>query len=131
MKQFITIPYYNWKVFIYYTISEEEKNNLITMFNSNNIKDITRESIINNLNNSSLDTGFIYSNYDDKYSIIVIHKASSIGEFINTFEHEKTHLNMHICDALDINPYSEKAAHLNGDISQLIIEKALYSIIEL
>lgn len=62
---------------------------------------------------------------------VVIHKASSIGEFINTFEHEKNHLEMHICEALDINPYSEKAAHMSGDLAQLILEEALYSIAEL
>lgn len=75
--------------------------------------------------------GFAYSSYDKQFSIVVIHKASSIGEFINTFEHEKNHLEMHICEALDINPYSEEAAHMSGDLAQLILEEALYSIVEL
>lgn len=38
---------------------------------------------------------------------------------------------MHICEALDINPYSEEAAHMSGDLAQLILEEALYSIVEL
>ena len=38
---------------------------------------------------------------------------------------------MHICEALDINPYSEEAAHLSSDLAQLIFEEALYSIVEL
>lgn len=38
---------------------------------------------------------------------------------------------MYICEALDINPYSEEAAHLNGDLSQQILEEALYTIVEL
>lgn len=80
---------------------------------------------------ASEDTGFTYSNYERQCSIVVIHKASSIGEFINTFEHEKNHLEMHICEALDINPYPEKAAHMSGDLAQLILEEALYSIAEL
>lgn len=29
------------------------------------------------------------------------------------------------------NPYSEKAAHMSGDLAQLILEEALYSITEL
>jgi hypothetical protein len=78
-----------------------------------------------------MDTGFAYSNYEHKWSIMVIHKASSVGEFINTFEHEKSHLQMHLCEALDINPYSEEAAHLSGDLSQSVLEEALYSIVEL
>ena len=50
-------------------------------------------------------------------NLILIYKASSIGEFLNTFEHEKNHLEMHICEALDINPYSEEAADLSGDLA--------------
>ena len=38
---------------------------------------------------------------------------------------------MHICEALDINPYSEEAVHLSDDLAQLILEEALYSIVEL
>ena len=62
---------------------------------------------------------------------MVVHRASSIGEFINTFEHEKNHIEIHLCEALDINPYSEEAAHMSGYLAQLILEEALYSIIEL
>lgn len=91
----------------------------------------TLSSIEANLDKAELDTGFTYSDYDKYYSIIVIHKASSIGEFINTFEHEKNHLEMHICEALDINPYSEEAAHMSGDLAQLILEEALYAIVKL
>ena len=38
---------------------------------------------------------------------------------------------MHICETLDINPYSEETAHLSDDLAQLILEEALYSIVEL
>lgn len=92
-------------------------------------KSLTR--ITDNLRKAVVDTGFTYSSYKDKCSVMVVHKASSIGEFINTFEHEKNHLEMHICEALDINPYSEEAAHMSGTLAQTILEKALCSIIEL
>ena len=78
--------------------------------------------------NAELDTGFIYSSFYKQRSIIVVHKASSVGEFVNTFVHEKNHLEMHICEALDINPYSEEAAILSGEIAMQIINQILYSI---
>ena len=81
--------------------------------------------------NSELDTGFIYSSFYKHISLIVIHKASSIGEFVNTFVHEKNHLEMHICEALDINPYSEEAAVLSGEIAMQMLEEALCNIAEL
>lgn len=91
----------------------------------------TLESIKFNLDRAAVDTGFTYSNFEQQKSILGIQKALSIGEFFNTFEHKKNYLLMYICEALDINPYSEEAAHLNGDLSQQILEEALYTIVEL
>ena len=83
-----------------YTVSDTEKKEIIDMLESLNCDSRTLDSINRNLSNAELDTGFAYSSYDKQCSIVVIHKASSIGEFINTFEHEKNHLEMHICEAL-------------------------------
>ena len=112
-------------------MNDVERKEIIDMLEGLNCDSRTLESIKKNLTKAELDTGFAYSSYDKQCSVVVIHKASSIGEFINTFEHEKNHLEMHICEALDINPYSEEAAHLSSDLAQLILEEALYSIVEL
>ena len=131
MRQNFKIKKYNWSIIIYYTINDTERKEIIGMLEGIRCDSRTLESIKANLDKAELDTGFAYSSYNKQCSIVVIHKASSIGEFINTFEHEKNHLEMHICEALDINPYSEEAAHMSGDLAQLILEEALYSIIEL
>lgn len=131
MRQNFKIKKYNWSIIIYYTVNDTEKKEILDMLEGFDCNTKVLESIKSNLDKAELDTGFTYSSYNNKCSIVAIHKASSIGEFINTFEHEKNHLEMHICEALDINPYSEEAAHMSGDLAQLILEEALYSIIEL
>lgn len=131
MKQSFKIKKYNWSIVIYYTVNDEESKEIIDKLEDLHCDSKTLESIKRNLEDAKVDTGFAYSSYNKQYSIVVIHKASSIGEFINTFEHEKNHLEMHICEALDINPYSEEAAHMSGNLAQLILEEALYSIVEL
>lgn len=131
MKQSFKIKKYNWSIVIYYTVNGEESKEIIDKLEDLHCNSKTLESIKRNLEDAKVDTGFAYSSYNKQYSIVVIHKASSIGEFINTFEHEKNHLEMHICEALDINPYSEEAAHMSGNLAQLILEEALYSIVEL
>ena len=131
MKQSFKIKKYNWSIDIYYTVNDEESTEIIDKIEDLHCNSKTLESIKRNLEDAKVDTGFAYSSYNKQYSIVVIHKASSIGEFINTFEHEKNHLEMHICEALDINPYSEEAAHMSGNLAQLILEEALYSIVEL
>ena len=121
----------DWHVFIYYTVNEDYKREILDMLEGFKCSDNIMESIFNNLDNACEDTGFTYSNFRNRCSVVVIHKASSIGEFINTFEHEKNHLEMHICEALDINPYSEEAAHMSGNLAQLILEEAFSYIVEL
>ncbi len=131
LRQELKMDKFDWCITIYYTVDGAQKKEIIGKLEEMGCDKQTLDSITRNLEKASVDTGFTYSNYKRKCSIVVIHKASSIGEFINTFEHEKNHLEMHICEALDINPYSEKAAHLSGDLAQLILEEALYSISEL
>lgn len=131
VRQNFKLDKFDWHVFIYYTVNEEHKKEILDMLEGFKCNKDTLQAVYNNLDKAKEDTGFTYSSFKSKCSIIVIHKASSIGEFINTFEHEKNHLEMHICEALDINPYSEEAAHMSGDLAQLILEEALYSIVEL
>lgn len=131
VKQQFKMDKFDWCITIYYTVDEDQKKEILDKLKELGCDEITLTSVISNLDKKKLDTGFTYSSYKNQCSILVIHKASSIGEFINTFEHEKNHLEMHICEALGINPYSEEAAHMSGDLAQLILEKALYSIVEL
>lgn len=131
LKQQFKMDQYNWCVTIYYTVDEKQKSEILTELKELQPDKQTLERLERNLINAEPDTGFIYSSFYKQRSIIVIHKASSIGEFVNTFVHEKNHLEMHICEALDINPYSEEAAILSGQIGQVIIEEALCSIANL
>ena len=131
LRQQFKIRKYDWDVVIYYTVDEKQKTEILTELKELQPDKETFEKLERNLMNSELDTGFIYSSFYKKFSLIVIHKASSIGEFVNTFEHEKNHLEMHICEALDINPYSEEAAILSGELAMQMLNEALCNIAEL
>ena len=131
VRQQLRIDKYNWDVVIYYTICDDQKAAVVHTIESMGCSPETLESIKLNLEKCDADTGFTYSSFHQQKSVLVIHKASSIGEFLNTFEHEKNHLEMHICEALDINPYSEEAAILSGELAQQILEEALCLIAEL
>ena len=68
-----------------------------------------------------INSGFAYTNNDLRKSILVINASSSADEYINTFAHEKNHIEMHICDFYKIDPVSEEAACLSGELAQLLI----------
>lgn len=63
-------------------------------------------------------SGFAYSNPKIRKSLMIINMSTSMDEFINTYNHEKNHIEMHICDTLNIDPFSEEASDLSGYIAQ-------------
>lgn len=48
---------------------------------------------------------------------MVIACTSSADEFANSLQHEQRHLERHIAESIGIDPYSEDASYLAGDIS--------------
>lgn len=70
---------------------------------------------------TGIDSGFTYTNKDIQKSLLVVNVSSSSDEYINTFAHEKNHVEMHICEFYNIDPYSEEAAYLSGELAQLLI----------
>lgn len=129
LKQTVGLPKYSWIVTIYYNIKHID--NIVHDLKEAECSEERLDQIINFLKEDSKNTGCIFTNRLLKRSIIFICKSTSIGEFINTVEHEKNHLEMHICRAIGIDPYSEEAAILSGDISQIFIDDILSEIIEI
>ena len=75
------------------------------------------------------DSGFTYSSPKYRKSIMVVNRSSSMEQFINTYNHEKNHVEMHICEELRIDPYSEEAAYLSGNIAQQLFLPAVCSFL--
>lgn len=64
------------------------------------------------------DSGFTYTDYNKRKSIIGISSTSSQEQFLNTIVHEAKHAQSHICRYYDIEEDSEDAAYLIGYIVQ-------------
>lgn len=69
-----------------------------------------------------IDTGLTYSNYKKRETVMVVGLTSSPSQFLNSFDHERKHLEAHIAQAYGINPYGEEIAYLSGDIAQMLTE---------
>ena len=70
------------------------------------------------LKSNDKNTGLTFSNFNHRYSVVVIGLTTSAAEFQNTFDHEKGHLAMHIAKALEIDLYGEEFQYLTGEIGQ-------------
>ena len=63
-------------------------------------------------------TGFTYTDFSKKKSIIGISEVTSKEQFFNTLVHEAKHAQSHICKYYDVEEDSEDAAYLIGYIVQ-------------
>ena len=108
---------YDWEVEVYVVLNNCYINEII-----HSLKDCPQSEIQKAFLNltTRINSGFIRT--FDRRSIIVINKPTTIEEFINVYNHEKNHLEMHICEEFGIDPHSEEAAELSGRLA-----KCLYS----
>lgn len=108
---------YDWDVEVYVIV-----NNCFIEETLASMKDCPESEIQQAFLNltTRINSGFIRT--FDRRSIIVINKPTTIEEFINVYNHEKNHLEIHICEEFGIDPHSEEAAELSG-----MLAKCLYS----
>ena len=64
------------------------------------------------------DTGFTYTDFSKRRSIVGISPTSSQEQFMNTIVHEAKHVQSHICRYYGVDEASEEAAYLIGYIVQ-------------
>lgn len=76
------------------------------------------------LTSGRYNTGLTFSNPESRESVMVIGKSSSAMQCANTMIHERCHLQMQICKNCNIEPLSEEAAYLAGDIGGLMYKFA-------
>lgn len=106
----------NWEVTILYECTCEDIDTIIETLEEINCPHKYIKEALENLETCNLNIGLTYSNLKLKSSVIVINKASSFGQIINTISHEYFHLICHISKALKIKD-EEKLAYINGDLN--------------
>ena len=108
---------YNWEIECFITEDNTYTSDIICKLNKLDCSDHILEKAQRILYNQ-FDSGFAYSNTKARRSLMIINMSTSMDEFVNTYNHEKNHIEMHICEELQIDPYSEEAADLSGYLAQ-------------
>ena len=106
---------YDWEVEVYVVLNNCQLDAII-----NSLRDCSQSEIQRAFLNitTRVNSGFIKTL--GRRSIIVINKPLTMEEFINVYNHEKNHLEMHICDEFNIDPHSEEAAELSGNLAKYL-----------
>lgn len=116
--QHIFLDDYDWVVEVFYDTVSNDAAVILRMLRKLGCKDDDFERSRRMLLSGENNTGLTYSDAKKQESVMVIGRSSTLAEFLNSWQHEMTHLQRHICQAFWINPYSEEAAYLAGNLAQ-------------
>lgn len=128
--QDIYIPGYGWHVRIYYAVTTYWSGRIISDMERAGCRGGQLQRAYRSLTKGGLNTGITYSNLRAGETVMVVSLTSTPEEFLNSWEHEKKHLARHIEQAYGIDPYSEEAAYLEGEIAQRMFPVAKRFICE-
>ena len=109
---------WDWYVTVFYAVNTYYLDEILSALEEIGCSDRKLYEIETSLATEQYNIGLTYSNLNGRCSVVVIGLTSSPAEFQNTFDHEKGHLAMHICETDDINPFSEEYQYLTGEIGQ-------------
>ena len=115
---------YNWEVEVYVLLKDCYVSKVIDSLRECSQSEI-QQAFLNLI--TRVDSGIIKT--FDRKSIIIINKPTTIEEFVNIFNHEKNHLEMHICDEFNIDPYSEEAAELSGCLAKCLFSSLMDNLL--
>ena len=113
----IYIPQYSWNVTAFFDVSAEDEDEIVKELQFIRCPGTTVERVEGNLRRGRLDTGFTYSNRLMRESVMVVGRASSPREFLNSYVHELRHLVDDIAVTSFIPMRGEGVGYLCGELS--------------
>ena len=115
---------YDWEVEVYVILKDCYINKIIDSLNGSSESEI-QQAFLNIT--TRVNSGFVKT--FDKRSVVVINKPTTLEEFVNVYNHEKNHLEMHICEAYNIDPHSEEAAELSGNLAKCLFSSLVEELL--
>jgi hypothetical protein len=123
IQQDIHIPKHNWDIRIYYEVTSVWGGLIVRDLIDAGIKGRDAKTALSVVKKSDLNTGLTFSNYEKRRSVVVVFNGSNGAQFFNSMIHEALHVQRHICEADGVDPYSEDAAYILGDMAGMMYPK--------
>lgn len=117
----LTVP---WQVTVFYHSSRRHLDFIIPVLVEAGCTGENLDDIVEFLREDVKNTGCTWSNDGTKSSVIIITETTDAAQFNDTYDHEKGHLAMHICQAYGIHPFSEGYQYITGEIGRSMFPAA-------
>ena len=116
----IHIPEADWNVCMYFALDTYYVEDIMQSLCDIGCDSQRARQAYENMMADKKNTGFTYSNYRNRESVMVVSKTTSASEMFNTTIHELIHLASHIAHACDYEPTGEAIAYIIGDLAKEI-----------
>ena len=73
-------------------------------------------------------TGYTFSNFDERLTLIFISRATSPEQMYDTIQHELKHATEHIGEFFGVEPQSEESAYLQGELARKMFAAASIAV---
>lgn len=128
--QEFTLGKIGWRVKVFYAVTGYYLHEILNELRRVGCRGDELDKAYRQMYNFELDSGITYSDPVERESVMVIALTSNSKEFANSLQHEQRHLERHICQALGIDPYSEDASYLAGEINASMFSHAKHFLCE-
>lgn len=116
------IEKYRWHVHCYFAVDKYYTEEILDKLESLGCSYTVYDRVAVKMEQNDLNTGFTYSNRIAHETLMVIGKASSNAEYINSISHELRHLCDDIASVTNMQTSGEEVAYLAGDIASEIAD---------
>ena len=119
----VYIEEYDWTIYAYYDVDDSDIDEIIDSLISIGSDYQRVQDAYAILEQSEANYGITYSNHILKTTVLVIGRANSAEQFLNTFVHELRHIENHITKTYNLDNNSEEVCYLIGNIAQRLYRK--------
>ena len=121
IRQEIYLEKYDWSVIVCHVASQDDVDETIDLLTSIDCKGKPLMEAYDHISENSQNKGLTYTNVSKRISVVLVCKATSEGEYINSLTHEMFHVVAHVCNHLGIDMQGEEPCYLMGWLCQSII----------
>ncbi len=111
------IEKYRWHVHCYFAVTKYYTEEILSVLDSLGCSSAVYDRVAEKMERNEKNAGFTYSNKIAHETLMVVGRATSNAEYINSITHELRHLCDDIASVVGISDNGEDVAYLTGDIA--------------
>lgn len=121
IRQDVYLEKYDWDVMVCHVSCKEDADEAMDLLSSVGCKGKPLLDAYDHISVDGMNKGLTYTNVDKRVSVVIISKASSEGEYINSLAHEMFHVVAHVCGFLGLDMQGEEPCYLMGWLLQSVM----------